>query len=246
MEHDSDDDVLILWDETDDQIKVEPAQQDTEDLFRQIDEALAEEPPVVCVKQVTAPSQPAGKSSRLKRAFTPVQAPDRGMPRVVTSVASNVAHVAPNVTHVVPNVTITPMVAGTSRLNANLLQRLGPVVTPLASRLGPPSTSVAPVQSTPEEEVVEIKPTSTRSRSSTRAIQSSYAARHSCTKLAGTCKTRCEPTILCRVAVQQKWAIMARAHTQGSNGERVLRMAPPFADTEIHAQDILSDCQEPD
>ena len=92
MEHDSDDDVLILWDETDDQIKVEPAQQDTEDLFRQIDEALADESPVACVKQVTAPSQPAGKSSRLKRAFTPVQAPDRGMLRIVT----NVTHVAPN------------------------------------------------------------------------------------------------------------------------------------------------------
>ena len=123
MEHESDNDVLILYDETDDQIKVESAQQDTEDLFRQIDEALAEEPSIAKPRCVpSAPSQPAGKSSRLKRAFKPVQAPDRGMPRIVTNVA--------------PNVTITPMVAGPSGINANLLNRLGPVVPSLASKGG--------------------------------------------------------------------------------------------------------------
>jgi hypothetical protein len=151
MEHQSDGNVLTLHDETDDQIKVESGQQETEDLFRQIDEALAEEPIVNmtqsvttsaqktksrCVPlphhgtHVTAPSQPAGKSSRLKRAFTPVQATDRGMPKIVT--------------HVAPNLTITPMVAGTSRINTNLLNRLGPAVKQLAARLGPPNTRVAP------------------------------------------------------------------------------------------------------
>ncbi len=148
MEHESDDDVLIIEDETDDQIKAElKVEPETEDLFRQINEVLTDEPIMSKSRHVPfAPSQPAVMGGRLKRAFTPVQAPDRGMPRIVT-----------NVTHVVPNVTITPMVAGTSRLNANLLQRLGPVVTPLASRLGPPSTSVAPEQGTLEEENIEQK-----------------------------------------------------------------------------------------
>jgi hypothetical protein len=88
---------------------------------------------VVSVTHATTPRQPAGTSSRLKRAFTPVQAPDRGMPRIVT-----------------------PMVAGTSGINTNLLNRLGPIVTPLAARLGPPNTSVAPDQSTLAEEVVVV------------------------------------------------------------------------------------------
>ena len=138
MERDSDDDVLILYDETCDQIITEPS---NDDLFRQIDEVLSEEPQIIGVNLASAPSMPAVLHSRQKRAFTPVQAPS----------------VVPNVTAIVPNVTITPMVASTSRLNAGLLNRLGPVVTPLASRLGPPSTSVAPVQSTLEEEVVETK-----------------------------------------------------------------------------------------
>jgi hypothetical protein len=60
------------------------------------------------------------------------------------------------VTHVAPNVTITPMVAGTSGINTNLLNRLGPVVTPLAARLGPPNASVAPHQSTLAEEAVVV------------------------------------------------------------------------------------------
>ena len=147
MEHESDDDVLILYDETSDQINEEPNPQDTDELFKQIDEVLAEEPQVVGVNLVSAPSKPAALHGRQKRAFTPVQAPDRGMPRIVV----------PNVTSLVPNVTITPMVAGTSRLNEGLLNRLGPVVTPLASRLGPPSTSVAPLQSTLKEQDVEPK-----------------------------------------------------------------------------------------
>ena len=69
MEHESDDDVLIIHDETDDQIKVEfKVESETEDLFRQIDEALAEEPIVTKFRYVPlAPSQPAGESSRLKK-----------------------------------------------------------------------------------------------------------------------------------------------------------------------------------
>jgi hypothetical protein len=44
MEHESDDDVLILYDETSDQINAEQDPQNTDDLFKQIDEVLAEEP----------------------------------------------------------------------------------------------------------------------------------------------------------------------------------------------------------
>ncbi len=107
MEHESDDDVLIIEDETDDQINVEfKVEPSTEDLFRQIDEALSEEPVLTKSKHVPiALSQPAVISGRLKRAFKPVQAPDRGLPRVAT-------HVAPVVTNIVPIVTITSIVAG--------------------------------------------------------------------------------------------------------------------------------------
>ena len=142
MEHESDDDVLIIEDETDDQINAEfKVESSTEDLFRQIDEALSEEPVLTKSRHVPLTlSQPAVNSSRLKRAFKPVQAPDRGMPRIVPGS--------------VTNVTITPIVAGTSGLSEIFLNRLGPVVPPLASRLGPPpSTSNAPRSSTPTEEL---------------------------------------------------------------------------------------------
>jgi hypothetical protein len=111
-------------------------------LFKQIDEVLAEEPQVEGVSLATAPSRPAAVHRRLKRVFTPVVAP-------------NVA----SVTSVEPNVTVTPMVAGTSRLNEGLLNRLGPVVVPLASRLGPPvpSTSGTPdVEPKPKSPWVQI------------------------------------------------------------------------------------------
>ena len=119
MEHDSDDDVLILYDETNDQIVSEP---NNDELFKQIDEVLAEEPQVESVSVAPDQSRPAAAHCRPKRTFIPVVAP------------------------VVPNVTVTPMVAGASRLNEGLLSRLGPAVVPLASRLGPPvaSTSSAP------------------------------------------------------------------------------------------------------
>jgi hypothetical protein len=140
MEHESDDDVLIIEDETEDQINVEfKVEPSTTDLFRQIDEALSEEPVLTKSRHVPiALSQPAVISGRLKRAFKPVQAPDQGMPRIVKGS--------------VTNVTVTPIVAGPSKLSDNLLNRLGPVVLPLASRLGPPSTSVAPRSNTPIEE----------------------------------------------------------------------------------------------
>jgi hypothetical protein len=132
MEHDSDDDVLILHDETSDQIVAEP---ETAELFKQIDEVLAEEPQVEGVSLTTALSRPAALHHRPKRKFTPV--------------------VAPNVASVVPNVTITPMIAGASRLNEGLLNRLGPVVLPVSSRLGPPVTSTS---STPDIEPKQKKP----------------------------------------------------------------------------------------
>jgi hypothetical protein len=64
-------------------------------------------------------SRSAAVHCRPKRAFTPV---------------------------VAPNVTITPIVAGASRINEGLLTRLGPIVVPMSSRLGPPvpSTSSTP------------------------------------------------------------------------------------------------------
>ena len=119
MEDESDDDVLIIED-------------DTADLFKRINEVLAEEP--VC--------EPAIQSSGHKRVRS-VQAPDRGMPKVVPG-------------SVTPNVTITP-IAGTSGLSEIFLNRLGPAVLPLASRLGPPSTS-STRSSTPTEELKVKRP----------------------------------------------------------------------------------------
>ena len=146
MEHESDDDVLIIEDETEDQIDAEfQVESSTEDLFRQIDEALSEEPVLTKSRHVPLTlSQPAVNSSRLKRAFKTVQAPDRGMPRIVPGS--------------ITNVTITPIVAGTSGLSEIFLNRLGPVVPPLASRLGPPNTCVAPRSSSPTEELKVKRP----------------------------------------------------------------------------------------
>ena len=45
MEHESDDDVLIIDDESDNEITVEfQREPDTEDLFKRIDEVLSDEP----------------------------------------------------------------------------------------------------------------------------------------------------------------------------------------------------------
>ena len=129
MEHDSDDDVLILYDETCDQVTAETS---NDDLFRQIDEHLAEEPQAKSVNTTPILSRPAAPHCRPKRAFALVQ--------------------APTVASVEPNVTITPMVAGASQLNEGLINRLGPIVIPMSSRLGPPVPSTS---STPD---VEPKP----------------------------------------------------------------------------------------
>jgi hypothetical protein len=89
-------------------------------------------------------SQPAVASSRPKRAFEPVQAPDRGVPRVVPGTVVTA---------------VTPSVAGTSGLCDIFLNRLGPKVPSLASRLGPsPSTDSSPRSSTPTEEVKVKRP----------------------------------------------------------------------------------------
>jgi hypothetical protein len=72
MEHDSDDDVLILYDETCDQVITEPS---NDDLFRQIDEVLSEEPQIESVNTDIVPSRPAAIHCRPKRKFTPVVAP---------------------------------------------------------------------------------------------------------------------------------------------------------------------------
>jgi hypothetical protein len=92
MEHESDDDVLIIEDETEDQINAEfNAEPSTEDLFKQIDEVLTDRPTMSKSRHVSlALSQPAVESSRLKRAFKPVQAPDQGMPRIVPGSVTNV------------------------------------------------------------------------------------------------------------------------------------------------------------
>jgi hypothetical protein len=92
MEHESDDDVLILYDETSDQIVAEP---NNDELFKQIDEVLAEEPQVESVRVTPEQSRPAAPHCRPKRSFIPVEAPVESLE---------------------PNVTVTPMVAGTSNL----------------------------------------------------------------------------------------------------------------------------------
>jgi hypothetical protein len=68
MEHESDDELLIIEDETDDQITVEfQSEHSTEDLFKQIDEVLTDRPPMSTSRHVPiALSQPAVTSSRLK------------------------------------------------------------------------------------------------------------------------------------------------------------------------------------
>jgi hypothetical protein len=154
MEHESDNDVLIIDDENDEQITIEfKREPSTEDLFKRIDEVLTDEPNMSKSRHVDiAPSQPAVSSSRQKRAFEPVQTPDRGVPRIVPGSVTNV-------TTVTPNITVTPIVAGTSGLSEIFLNRLGPIVPSLASRLGPSrSTDSAPRSSTPTEETKVKRP----------------------------------------------------------------------------------------
>ena len=172
MEHE-DDDVLILCDETDGPldppVKIEPVQIDNEELFRQIDEAIADQEPSVTsvasesksrdvpltryVTHVTASDHPAADHSGMKKVRTPVQVPS------ITSVMSNVASML-SVSTARRIIEIDPEpIASTSRLNNNLLSRLGPKVTPqvpLFARLGPPNDSVALDQGTFEEGGVEV------------------------------------------------------------------------------------------
>ena len=145
MEHESDDDVLIIDDESDNEITVEfQREPDTEDLFKRIDEVLADDPVPTRSRHVPLTlSQPAIQSGGLKRMFKPVQAPDRGMPSIVPG-------------SITPAATVTP-IASTSGLSEIFLNRLGPSVLPLASRLGPPSTS-STSSSTPTEELKVKRP----------------------------------------------------------------------------------------
>ncbi len=143
MEHESDDDVLIIDDESDNEITVEfQREPDTEDLFKRIDEVLADEPETTRSRPAIL-SQPAIQSSGLKRVHIPVQAPDRGMPSIVPGSITPAA--------------IVTSIAGTSGLSEIFLNRLGPAVLPLASRLGPPSTS-STRSSTPTEELKVKRP----------------------------------------------------------------------------------------
>jgi hypothetical protein len=146
MEHESDDDVLIIEDEGNDKITVEfQREPDTEDLFKRIDEVLSDDPEPTKSRHVSLTlSQPAIQSGGLKRVFKPVQAPDRGMPKIVPG-------------SITPNVTVAPLVAGTSGLSEIFLNRLGPIVPPLASRLGPPSSDSSPPRSSTPTEETKVK-----------------------------------------------------------------------------------------
>ena len=145
MEHESDDDVLILDDEGD-QITVEfERAPSTEDLFKRIDEVLSDEPSEFKASHVeNVQSPPAVSCSGHKRAFKPVRAPERGFPKIVPGTVVS---------------TVAPIVASTSGLSDVFLNRLGPVVPSLASRLGPaPSVASSPRSSTPTEEVKVKRP----------------------------------------------------------------------------------------